>query len=50
MDPKELARLVIEAVVKYLNGDRQIDKVIFTPAVLITKDNVDKFYDPKAIF
>jgi ribose transport system substrate-binding protein len=48
--PKELARLVMEAVVKYLNGDRQIDKVIFTPAVLITKDNVDKFYDPKAIF
>ena len=48
--PKELARLVMEAVVKYLNGERQIDKVIFTPAVLITKDNVDKFYDPKAIF
>lgn len=48
--PKELARLVLEAVVKYLNGERQIDKVIFTPAVLITKENVDKFYDPKAIF
>jgi ribose transport system substrate-binding protein len=48
--PKELARLVVEAVVKYLNGEKQIDKVIFTPAVLITKENVDKFYDPKAIF
>ena len=48
--PKELARLVVEAVVKYLNGERQIDKVIYTPAVLITKDNVDKYYDPKAIF
>jgi ribose transport system substrate-binding protein len=48
--PKELARLVVEAVVKYLNGEKQIDKVIFTRAVLITKDNVDKFYDPRAIF
>ena len=48
--PKELARLVLEAVVKYLNGEKQIDKVIFTPAVLITKENVDQFYDPKAIF
>jgi ribose transport system substrate-binding protein len=48
--PKELARLVVEAVVKYLNGEKQIDKVIYTPAVLITKDNVDKYYDPKAIF
>jgi ribose transport system substrate-binding protein len=48
--PRELARLVVEAVVKYLNGERQIDKVIYTPAVLITKDNVDKYYDPKALF
>ena len=48
--PKELARLVVEAVVKYLNGEKQIDKVIFTHAVLVTKDNVDKYYDPKAIF
>ena len=48
--PEELARLVVEAVVKYLNGEKQIDKVIFTPAVLVTKDNVDKYYDPKAIF
>jgi ribose transport system substrate-binding protein len=48
--PKELARLVVEAVVKYLNGEKQIEKVIYTPAVLITKDNVDQYYDPKAIF
>jgi ribose transport system substrate-binding protein len=48
--PRELARLVVEAVVKYLNGEKQIDKLIYTPPVLITKDNVDKYYDPKAIF
>jgi ribose transport system substrate-binding protein len=48
--PEELARLVVEAVVKYLNGERQIDKIIYTTPVLITKDNVDKYYDPKALF
>ncbi|MCU0472123.1 MAG: substrate-binding domain-containing protein [Bacteroidales bacterium] len=48
--PGELARLVVEAVVKYLNGERQIDKIIYTDAVIITKNNVDKYYDPKAIF
>ena len=48
--PDELARLVVDAVVRYLNGEKQIDKIIYTPAVLITKDNVDKYYDPNAIF
>jgi ribose transport system substrate-binding protein len=48
--PGELAKLVVEAVVKYLNGERQIDKIIYTTPVLITKDNVDKYYDPKALF
>jgi len=47
--PDELARLVVDAVVRYLNGEKQIDKIIYTPAVLITKDNVDKYYDPDAI-
>jgi len=39
----------VEAVVKYLNGERQINKLIYTPAVLITIDNVDKYYDPNAL-
>lgn len=47
--PSELARLVVESVVKYKNGLR-LDKVIHTPAVLITKDNVDDYYDPNALF
>ena len=48
--PEELARLVVEAVVKYLNGERQIDKIIYTTPVLITKENVERYYDPKALF
>ena len=47
--PMELARLAVESVVKYLE-DSQLDKVIHTPAVLITKDNVDQYYDPEALF
>lgn len=48
--PDELARLVVDAVIRYLNGEKQIDKIIYTPAVLITKDNVDRYFDPDAIF
>ena len=48
--PEELARLVVEAVVKYLNGQKRLDKVIYTRPVLITKENVDLYYDPKALF
>lgn len=48
--PRELARLVVEAVVRYLNGDKQSDKIIYTPAVIITRENVDSYYDPGALF
>ena len=47
--PRELARLVVESLVRYKNGER-LDKVVHTPAVLITKENVDRYYDPKALF
>ena len=47
--PMELARLVVESVVKFLDGE-QVDNIIHTPAVLITKDNVDQYYDPDALF
>jgi ribose transport system substrate-binding protein len=47
--PDELARLVVESVVRYLNGQR-LDKVIHTPAVVITRDNVEAYYNPDALF
>ncbi len=47
--PRELARLVVESVVKYLNG-MPVDKIMHTPAVLISKENVDRYYDPNALF
>lgn len=48
--PQQLARLVTEAVVSFLNGKKRIDKLICTPAVVITKENVNDYYDPKALF
>lgn len=48
--PAELAKLVVTAAVNYLNGDRNTGKIIHTKAVLIDKNNVNKFYDPKSLF
>ena len=47
--PGELARLVIESVVRFKNGQR-LDKVIHTPAIGISKDNVEEYYNPDAQF
>lgn len=48
--PLGLGKLAVQTVVKYLNGDKYLGKVIYTPSVLISKDEVDKYYDPKALF
>lgn len=47
--PEALARLVVESVVKHLNGEA-LNRIIYTPAVLITKENVEQYYDPEALF
>ena len=47
--PKELARLVVESVVKHCSG-QQVNRIIHTPAVLITRENVKGYYDPDAMF
>jgi ribose transport system substrate-binding protein len=47
--PEELARLIVEAVVKHLNRE-PLNQVIYTPAVIITKENVDQYYNPDALF
>ena len=39
----------IKKDVKYLNKE-QLDKEVHTPAVIITKDNVDQYYDHDALF
>jgi ribose transport system substrate-binding protein len=48
--PGVMAGIMIETIVRYLNGEKNIDKNILTPAVLITKENVEQYYDPRALF
>lgn len=48
--PDELGKYVVEAAAKYLNGDKQLPKVIYTPAVVVTKANADTYYNPQSIF
>ena len=48
--PKIIAEQLMETVVKYLNDEKNINKAIFTPAVIITKENVSQFYNPKSLF
>ncbi|MGN0002741.1 MAG: substrate-binding domain-containing protein [Sphingobacterium composti] len=48
--PKILGELVVQALVRYLNGDESVEKTIYTPSVLISRSNVEDFYDQKALF
>lgn len=48
--PSELGKLVVNAVVKHLNDEKNQAKTIYTSSKLITKENVGQFYNPKAVF
>jgi ribose transport system substrate-binding protein len=48
--PGVMSKILLETIVRYLNGEKNINKNRLTPAVLITKENVDQYYDPKALF
>ena len=50
-DPALVARTAVDIGMKAARGQAgNVPKVSYTPAVAISKDNVDKFYNPKAIF
>jgi len=51
-DPALVARTAVEFGVKGLNGQLPSDfpKLNYTPPAVITKENVDKYYNPKAVF
>ncbi|GAB3018455.1 substrate-binding domain-containing protein [Niabella terrae] len=48
--PAILGQTIVEIAVKYLNDEPGIEKIVYTPSVLISRDNVDQFYDPAALF
>jgi ribose transport system substrate-binding protein len=51
-DPALVAKTAVEFGVKGVNGQLPSDfpKLNYTPPAVITKENVDKYYNPKAVF
>jgi ribose transport system substrate-binding protein len=49
-NPSLIARTAIDIGMQVLEGKKDFPKVSYTPAICITKENVDKYYDPDAIF
>lgn len=50
-DPAALARLAVEIGVKALNGEEQnLTKFTFTEPAVVTKENVDQYYNPESMF
>src|SRR5690606_19081024 len=45
--PKILGETMIEVITRHLNGE-DVNKVNYTPSVLVTKSNVHQFYDSHA--
>jgi ribose transport system substrate-binding protein len=49
-NPSLVATTAVEIGLEYLQGKRDFPKIYYTPPVCITKENVDDYYDPNAIF
>jgi ribose transport system substrate-binding protein len=49
-DPALIAKTAVTVGIQYLQGKRDIPKITFTPPAAITKENVDQYYNPKAVF
>ena len=50
-NPAALAKLAVEIGVKALNGEEQnLTKFTFTDPAVVTKENVDQYYDPNSLF
>jgi ribose transport system substrate-binding protein len=49
-NPVLIAETAIEIGLRVLAGETDFPKVSYTPSVCITKKNVDKYYDPDAVF
>jgi ribose transport system substrate-binding protein len=50
-DPALVAKTAIDIGVKAVKGEaKDVSKQTYTPAAAINKSNVDKFYNPKAVF
>lgn len=49
-NPVLIAKMAVDVAVKVLSGERDFPKVVYTRAVCVSRENVDEYYDPQAIF
>jgi ribose transport system substrate-binding protein len=49
-DPALIAKTAVTVGIQYLQGKRDFAKVTYTVPAAITKENVDQFYNSKAVF
>ena len=49
-NPSLIAETALEIGLKVLAGETKFPKVLYTPPVCITRENVDQYYDPNADF
>ena len=49
-DPALVARTAVDVGIRYLQGETNIPKITYTPPAVITRENVDQFYNPDADF
>jgi ribose transport system substrate-binding protein len=49
-NPALVARTGVDVGIRYLQGETNIPKITYTPPAVITRENVDQFYDPNADF
>jgi ribose transport system substrate-binding protein len=48
--PSLVTKTAIDLAVRYLNGERGFPRLNYTPPAAVSAENVDKFYDPDALF
>lgn len=49
-NPDTLTNTALDVIAKYHAGNKDFPDYVYTPTVLITKDNVKALYNPKSIF
>jgi ribose transport system substrate-binding protein len=49
-DPVQIGERAVEVAARIIAGEKDFPRIIYTPAVCISIDNVDNYYNPDAIF
>ena len=49
-NPDQLTSTVLDVIAKYNAGQKDFPDYVYIPSILITKDNVSKYYNKDAIF